>query len=404
MVGVDSPDPRGRLLVVGAGPAQVGLLRAARARSLYVVACDRDPEAIGLAYADRHALVSTEDEEGIEEVARAERVGGLIAPGIDYPVALAARVAARLGLSHPLTVETAEAAISKPRQRELFEAAGVPQPRWQLVTALEHVTDCYLDDAPAPCVVKPPDRQGQEGVSLVRERQDLGPALEAALAASRSGEALVEEFVDGPEVTVNGFSVDGAFHALTVTDRLTAPPPAFGVALAHVWPSEHDPVEAAREAAEAIGVRDGPTYTQIRMGPEGPRVIELAARLGGGHDAELCEAALGIDLNALALAAAFGRRPRLPQPRPAGGACVSFLVAPPGILQGVEGLAAAREVDGVLDVFIYRPRGWELTPLRRGADRAGYILARGDSRDDALERAALAAERIRFLVDAADTS
>lgn len=398
MVGVDSPNPRRRLLVVGAGPAQAGLLRAARARSLYVVACDRDPDAVGSSYANHHALVSTEDEAGIEEVARSEGVDGLIAPGIDYPVAVAARVAARLGLPHPLTVEAAEAAISKTRQRELFDVAGVPQPRWQVVT------DRYLNDARLPCVVKPPDRQGQKGVSLVREPEELRPAIEAALDASRNGEALVEDYVDGPEVTVNGFSVDGTFHPLTVTDRLTAPLPAFGVALAHVWPSEHRPVQAARKAAEAIGVRDGPTYTQIRVGPDGPRVIEFAARLGGGHDAELCAAALGIDLNALALASAFGRRPRVPAPRPAGGACVSFLVAPPGTLQRVEGLDEARGIEGVLDVFVYRPLGWKLKPLRRGADRAGYILARGDSRDDALERAALAADRIRFLVDAADTS
>jgi biotin carboxylase len=398
-VGVDSPDARGRLLVLGAGPAQVGLLRAARSRSLFVVACDRDSEAVGLTYADRHALVSTEDEGGIEEVARAERVGGLIAPGIDYPVALAARVADRLDLPHPLGVEAAEAAVSKVRQRELFDSHGVPQPPWKLVTSPEQATE-----SPLPRVVKPPDRQGQEGVSLVREADDVRPALEAAFLASRGGEALVEDYVDGPEVTVNAFSVDGMFHPLTVTDRLTADPPAFGVALAHVWPSEHDVAEVARRAAEAVGVRDGPTYTQIRVGPNGPRVIELAARLGGGHDAELCEAALGVDLNALALAAAFGRRPSVPPERPEGGACVSFLVAPPGKLDAVEGLDEAREVEGVLEVYVYRPRGWEFSTLRRGADRAGFILARGESREDALERAALAAERIRFRVDAADTS
>ena len=111
-------------------------------------------------------------------------------------------------------------------------------------------------------------------------------------------------------MTVNAFSVDGVFHPLTVTDRLTADPPAFGVALAHAWPSAvvrplgrsvettQSPVAvAARAAAEALGMRNGPTYTQLRLGPDGPHVIELAARLGGGHDAELCELALGVDLN-----------------------------------------------------------------------------------------------------------
>jgi biotin carboxylase len=127
-------------------------------------------------------------------------------------------------------------------------------------------------------------------------------------------------------------------------------------------------------------------------------VIELAARLGGGHDAELCDAALGIDLNALALAAAFGRRVRVPEARPAGGACISFLVAPPGRLEAVEGVGEALALPGILDAVPYRPPGHEFGPLRAGNDRAGFVLARGDSRAEALARAEAAAERIRFVV------
>ena len=398
MVGVDPPDERRRLLVVGAGPAQLGLLRTARSRGLGVVVCDRDRAALGLRYADRHAVVSTEDEAGIDEVARAERVDGIIAPGIDWPVAIAARVAARLGVPHPLAPETAAAAVSKARQRELFAAHGVPQPAWRLVSSADVEAD-------VPCVVKPPDRQGQVAVSRVQQPGELRPALEAALAASRSGAALVEELVEGPELTVNGFSTAGRFRALTVTDRLPAGKTAFGVALAHAWPSEaavEAAVDAARRAADALGVREGPTYTQIRMGADGPRVVEFAARLGGGHDAELCDAALGVDLNALALAAALGRRAEVPSARPAGGACVRFLVAPPGRLVGVEGVSEALELEGVLDVVPYRPPGWRFGPLRVGRDRAGFVLTRGTSRADALARAGAAAERIRFLVDAGD--
>ena len=141
---------------------------------------------------------------------------------------------------------------------------------------------------------------------------------------------------------------------------------------------------------------DGPTYTQIVLGPEGPRVMELAARLGGGHDAELCRVALGIDLNGLALAAALGEPLDLPEPEPIGGAVVRFLVPPEGVLHDVGGLEEALAVDGVADARVYRQPGWQFGPLRRGNDRAGYVLARGDSRDDALARADRAAELIRF--------
>src|SRR5712691_9699629 len=111
-----------RLLVLGAGAGQLGLLEAARARGLYVIAVDRDPAAPGFPLADRRAILSAEDEAGIARLAVAERVEGIVAPGIDWPVAIAARVAETLGLPHPLEPETAAATVSKLKQRRLLAA------------------------------------------------------------------------------------------------------------------------------------------------------------------------------------------------------------------------------------------------------------------------------------------
>jgi biotin carboxylase len=394
----DSGERRPRLLVLGAGPAQLGLLEAARERGLFTIVVDRDPGAPGFALAGRRAIVSTEDERGIERLAQAERIDGVIAPGIDWPVGIAARVAARLGIAHPLEPAAAGLAVSKARQRERLGEAGVPQPRWRLVTELEQ-------GLPVPCVVKAPDRQGQRGLSVVRDERDLEAAIAAAVEASRSGSALVEELVEGPEVTVNAFSVDREFVPLTVTDRLTAEPPAFGVALAHVWPSRADHGAAekvAGDAVAALGIRSGPTYTQVRIDADGPRVMEVAARLGGGHDAELCQAALGVDLNGLALAAALGEAIEPPVSVPqVGGATTAFLVAPPGSLLSFDGVEDAERAEGIVAVRVYRRPGFRFEELRVGSDRAGAVLAVGDGRDEAYERARSAAALIRFQTDAA---
>jgi biotin carboxylase len=363
-----------------------------------VIALDRDPAAPGFQLADRRAIISTEDEQGIERLADAERVDGVIAPGIDWPVGIAARVAEKMGLPHAISGAVANLAVSKQRQRELLAKAGVPQPSWHMVSKPE-------EGLPMPSVVKAPDRQGQKGLTLVRSEEELPEAIARAIEESRSGVALVEEVVDGPEVTVNAFSLRGEFHPLTVTDRLTAEPPAFGVALAHVWPSEANgkAAEVAETAVAALGIENGPTYTQLRIGPDGPQVIEVAARLGGGHDAELAQLALAVDLNGLALQAALGESiwsaalNAVPQ---VGGAVVRFLVPPEGVLQEVEGTEEARAVEGVQDVRIYREPGHVFGPFRRGADRAGAVLATGDSRDEALERADEAARLIRFKVGA----
>jgi biotin carboxylase len=387
-----------RLLVLGAGPAQLGLLGAAREQGLFVIALDRDPTAPGFRYADRRAIISTEDEHGIERLASAERVDGIIAPGIDWPVGIAARVAERLGLPHPIDPSVANRAVSKQKQREALAEAKVPQPSWHIVSEPE-------EGLPVPSVVKAPDRQGQKGLTLVRSEDELPAAIGRAIEESRSGVAIIEELVDGPEVTVNAFSLRGEFHPLTVTDRLTAEPPAFGVALAHVWLSEAggQAAKVAGAAVSALGIEDGPSYTQLRIGPDGPQVIEVAARLGGGHDAELAKLALGVDLNGLALQAALGEPiwSAALQPTPeVGGAVVRFLVPPEGVLEEVEGEDEARAVEGVQDVRIYREPGHVFGPFRRGADRAGAVLAIGDSREEALERADVAARLIRFKVGA----
>jgi biotin carboxylase len=404
------PGERGRrLLVLGAGAAQLGLLAAARDRGLFVIAADRDPGAPGFRYADRRAIVSAEDEVGIERLAEAEGVDGVIAPGIDWPVAIGARVAERQGLPYPLAPATAVLATSKLRQRERFAAAGVPQPAFELCRSVEEVEAAALRLG-LPVVVKAPDRQGQRGLGLVRSVEDVRPAAEEALGASRGGSAIVERYAVGREVTVNAFSLGGRFFPLTITDREVAEPPAFGVALAHVWPSALPPaeigaaVEAASAAAAALGVREGPTYTQILAAGEGPQVVELAARLGGGHDAELCRAVLGVDLNGLALASALGDEippGALTPVARAGGGCVRFLVPPAGLLREVTGVEEARALDGIELVTVYRSEGAVLGPLRRGSDRAGAVLAIGGSREEAVERAAAAADLVRFeLADA----
>jgi biotin carboxylase len=358
-----------------------------------VAVVDRDPGAPGFRLADRRCILSTEDEPAIERLVGALRADGIIAPGTDWPVGVAARIAERTGLPHPISPATAVLATNKLRQRERLAEAGVPQPRSWVIGGED-----ALPDVSGPVVVKAPDRQGQKGLTLVTDLAELPGAIETARSAARNGLALVEELVDGPEVTVVGFSVRGAFTPLVVTDRLVAEPPAFGVALAHVWPS-HDRGQTpsvAAAAVAALGIENGPSYTQLRIGRDGAQVIEVAARLGGGHDAELVEAVTGVDLNGLAIDAALGAELVLTQHKVrVGGAVTRFLVARPGVLERVE---VPDDLEGIERVRLYREPGYVFTPLRRGSDRAGAVLALGESREQAVARADAAADRIRFVL------
>jgi biotin carboxylase len=379
--------------VLGAGAGQLGAYAAARRLGVETIACDRDAAAFCVreGLVDRFAQVSAMDADGIRELARRERAGGVISPGTDGPVRIAAEVAASLGLPHPIDPAAAARATDKLEQRRAFAREGVPQPAFS--------EDGTGLPAGARIVVKPSAAQGQRGLTVVEPGGDAAAAAALATHDSRDGQALWEEFVEGPELTVNAFSEGGRFVSLTVTDRERAL--AFGVATAHLYPSQcpvADVVAAAEAACRALGIGDGPTYTQVLLGPDGPCVMEVAARLGGGHDGELCLAALGVDLSAAAVLSALGRSAGSLQPQRERAAVVRFLIAPPGRLGRVEGLEDARALPGIELAFAYRAPGAVIEPLLRGPDRAGFVLGTGITRAQAEETAREAEAAIRFVV------
>jgi biotin carboxylase len=389
-----------RILALGAGPAQLGLLEAARAHGVWTAVCDRDPAAPGFRLAGRRCIVSIEDEPAVERLAGALDLNGVIAPASDRGLAVAARVAARLGLPHPVPPATAALATSRLRRRERLAEAGVPQPRWEVVTG-------DTTELEPPVVVRPPDGPGRHGLTAVHDGRELAVAIGAARRASRSGAVLVEELVSGPEVTISGYALDGELATLAVADVLfddrgsLEPPLAFGVATAHVWPSPHAEraAEVGRRAVEALGIAHGPTHVRLRLSRGGPEVIDAAPRLGDGHDAELVEAVTGVELDRLALAAALGERVSRADVtgrfrEQVGGAVTRFLHAPPGVLEAVE---APQGLPGVASVRVYHEPGFVFGRVARASDRAGALLAVGATREEALARAESAAERIRFV-------
>jgi biotin carboxylase len=399
-----------RLLVLGAGPPQLGVLSAARRRGLTVIAADRDPSAPGFKYADRRAIVSIEDEPAIDRLARAEEVDGLVAAGTDHAVGIAARIAHRLGLPHPLSPEAAALSISKLRQRERLAEAGFAQPR-SLACRTAAEAAAAAAELGYPLVVEAPNSLGERAVRLVRTADELAAATAGALAEARGDYCLVEELPGLRPVTAHAFVVDGRFVPLMLTDPEPAPQPAFGVPLAHLWPADLDPVEAeavretAAAAAAALGIEHGPVTAQLLLGPTGPLVAKVSARLGGGHDAELCRAALGIDENTLAVAAALGEPVHAHELEPtavAGGACVRFLVAPRGMLTEITGVEQAFAVAGVRAIRVYRKPGHVFGELLRASDRAGVVLATGQTRSDAAAAAEESAGRIQFVTAPAE--
>jgi biotin carboxylase len=338
--------------------------------------------------------------QGIEPVAVATM-------GSDQAVLPTAQLAARLGLPG-LPVETARTVADKRRMRAAFERGKVRCPKGRAATSFEEAEQAF-HQLGAPVVVKPVDGSAQRGVTEVRGEGELAPAVDRALAASRAGAAVLEQYLDGDEYTVNGFLLEREYFPMSVTRRLLHPPPPLGVCIAHRYPSglpnEQPLFELAREASLGVGLETGPSYVQVRLRDGQPWAIEVGARLGGGKDAELAKLVTGFDAIRANALWVLGELTRVelghgvPQ---AGHGQVRFVVSEPGRIVRLDA-SPALALDGVHEAGFYWREGMTLPPLSSGAERLGYLLltASGEDELDALTDRALAALGVEIAVESA---
>ena len=340
-------------------------------------------------------------------LARAGPVDAVVAA--DTPMlVLAATVAARMGLPHS-PVDAVRAATDKAAQRRRWADAGVPQPSFRLVLARDSVRHA-AEAVGFPCVVKAVSLSASQGVL----RAD-GPAAAVQAAdrirqildeAERSAEEplLIEEYLPGPELSIDGVLTAGDLTVTAVFDKPGMPDgPTFEETLL-VSPSRlaartlADAVRTAADAARSLGLSTGPVHAELRFRDRGPAMLELAARSIGG----LCSRALrfpaGASLEEIVLANALGR----PVPAtigPARPSGVFMLPVPrPGVLRAVEGRADALAVPGVTGLTITIPPGQRVRPLPDGDRYLGFVFAEADTPADVEHALTAAVARLRVVI------
>jgi len=391
-----------RVFVVGAGPLQVPLIRAARARGHWVLVADVDPRAVGVPLADRFVDVSTIDEDGIARAAKRHNVDAVVTGGTDQPLRAIARATAVCGL-RGMSEETALVVTRKDLMRQTLRSHSVPCPGFCVV---EDLTECESAwrELEGPVVLKPVDSSGSRGVSLVRDRDSLPEALAHALAFSRVGRAIAEEYVDGPEFSVETMSIGGELQVIQITEKETTGPPHF-VEAGHTQPALVDATdrtaieEITRAAAKALGVTSGPTHTELKLTADGPVIIEVGARLGGDYiTSDLVPLSTGIDMVGLTVELALGEN--VPIPDPAGRASgIRYLFPEPGRIVRIEGLQECRTMPGVVRIEVFKRPGDEVTPVTGSHERAGYVLTGGNSLTEVRHVAEKCLKRIHFVVE-----
>jgi biotin carboxylase len=385
------------LLVIGAGRLQVPAFTTGKRMGLRVLGVDRDPRAPGGAFADHLAAIDTHDLSGIVAFARDEHVDAVVTLCTDTPVRAVAAASHALGLSS-LSIAAADVATHKGRMREAFAAAHAPIPSFRRVRSLEAATAAAVDVG-LPAIVKPPATSGSRGVFKI-DRMDLLPAAFArAFELAQHDEVLVEEFVEGPEVSVETLSFRGEHRIITITDKRTTGDP-FWVETGHVEPSSlPDSTQASLRSAtlaglRALGIDNSASHVEIKIGKTGPKLIEIGARLGGDFiTTELVPRSTGVDMVEAIIRIALGECPDW-TPKYSKGAAISYITARPGLVTDISGTDAAAAMLGVVRLEVDVKVGDEVRPIESSLDRPGFVVAEGSDALEAERRASAAARRI----------
>jgi carbamoyl-phosphate synthase large subunit len=374
--------------ILGAGQWQLPTIRLAKQLGFRVLVSDVYQNRPGYAIADEHAVVDITDLEGTLAIAREHDISGIVCDTTDVGVPTMAYVAGKLGLPG-IGYETALNFTDKSRMREITSRAGVPNPPFHRVRVLPQAL-AAAQDLGFPLVVKPVDSQSSRGVHIVRDASCLAPAYEDARRFARSGAVIVEGFLDGTEVTVESFCVDGRVFAAGISDKghfAHRPEVADRLTYPAALPSKvMDRIRKVnRTVIQCLGMRTGVAHAEYMVVGEEVFLVEIAARGAGSmvytHIVPfLAGAAVPQAYLDYVMGGTMSVQPA-PGDRAANLACFVF---PTGIVKRIRGLEEARSLPGVQEILLEFGHGDVLAPPTDDRSRPGLAVVFGETRDQVL--------------------
>ena len=389
-----------RLMIIGASILQLPAIVKAKELGYYVAVADFNPNAIGIPYADEYYNVSTIDEEGVYQAAKAFGAEGVMTLATDMPMRSVAYTCKKLGLTG-ISYDTAVKATDKGEMIKAFEAANVEHPWYYII---EDHAKPLPEGITYPCITKPTDNAGSRGVMLVNSREELEAALAYSSKNGRSGAVIVEEYMVGPEVSVEIIVWQGTPHVLQITDKLTTGAPHF-VEMGHSQPSrlamadQEKIKDLACRAVKAVGIDNGPAHVEIMLTEQGPKMVELGARMGGDCiTTHLVPLSTGIDMIKATMDICLGQTPDI-EPKHQKGSAIRFLDAPAGIITAIEGAEEARKIPGVQEVSFTKQAGDTVGAIGASGDRTGFVIAQAATAENAVAVCRQAKNAINIYTD-----
>lgn len=393
-------------MILGASILQLPAIEKAKEMGLDVIVVDMNPEAIGFSILGvKKEIISTIDVSAIIEAAQRHQIDGIMTLATDMPMRSVAAVADQMGLVG-IDEETALKATNKAEMRKALQEANVPIPEFFIVSNEVEYKEA-VEKFDVPFIVKPADSSGSRGIFEVIDITDkelVKKAYEYCKPYSKVGDVVVEEYMKGPEVSVETLTINGVCHVIQITDKLTTGAPHY-VEMGHSQPTKHSEevairiAEVAKAANKAIGIKNGPSHTEIIVTSQGPKIVELGARLGGDNiTTHLVPLSTGINMVEACIKIALGEMPDITAKCNKGSA-IRYFQQHAGVIKSIDGIEDARNISGIQQISIVHGIGERIGEIDSSGARMGFVIAQDKNVQMAINDCTNALEKIKVIID-----
>lgn len=362
------------------------IIKRAREMGYYVIAADGNTNAVGLQYADKQICANITSEEEMVAIAKQEQIDGVIHPCSEVSMNVMGRIHDELNLSG-VSRKQAVVATNKHLMREAFKKGDAPSPISILAKSAEDAWEQFMA-MPGDAILKPSRNSGSRGIAKVSKgsngvsevsKEDFYKLYDIALEESRDNSVLIEQFIEGPEFSVEIIVWEGKVNVLTVTDKKTTEAPHF-VELGHNQPScfPEETVALIKDAAvrgvKALGVDKCACHAEVKVQDGKAYLMEIGARMGGDFiSTVLTRLSTGIDMVAAAIDCALNIEPDLTPKAAPQGVCIRYFCPKPGKLVSISNTEVLDD-PRVHEWEIYHQVGDEIPEVTSSLCRSGHVI------------------------------
>jgi biotin carboxylase len=323
-----------KALLISLGHSQIDAIKYLKNAGWWVIGCGHKKEGEAPEVVDQFELIDIKDFSALEELGRREKVDLVYSVGSDLAMPAVATVAHGLGLPCFISAETAQLMQNKIMLRDFCATHDISPVKYRKVTSEADIEGWNH----FPAIVKPVDSQGQRGVFRADFLDEIKAGLNNSLHSSMSGTVIIEELLDGPEVSANVFIINREVVLNEISDRLVLKGHSGGIPRGHVLPTKKCTRETLIETKALVencckkfGIENGPVYFQMKLTRNGPRIIEITPRLDGCHIWRLIKTVGGVDLIAASFRLLADDKSIKLQMQPNKDTCeIRFFLCPPG--------------------------------------------------------------------------